>query len=437
MTIKIKRQIVGEGTYGCVVEPALECKNPQDTINKVSKVMRKQDAKDELKEYRKLKKIPGIENYTLDFPILCEAKFGMQFSNIVRECNGTRVRTTYKENPNDLALLLLENGGLDLDNFTSNIFPKLENKEKNRFLTSILELIKGVKFFNDNDIIHQDIKGGNIVYNVETGKIKFIDFGLMVNKSEFIKNSKESVNEMAESWSYFPPENSCANKISYQILQKCKLYRKVYKEVGGYRTFIKDIANSFDSYCLGLALRNIMNDLKVRKHYKEKKDFLEESYLLFLEYSDMNVFTRNDSLTDLEERYKGLLKKYGIYNSEQPTPSLEIIKKAEQLSLKSDKFYTPVKDCPSKRPDFNPKTKKCVNACNTGKVRNENYRCVNMKKTIKRREPNSILRECIKEKKDYNPFTKRCVKPCKPTQKRNSKYRCVSMKTRKQRTKVV
>jgi len=437
MAIKKKRQIVGEGTYGCVVEPALECKNPQDTINKVSKVMRRKDAKDELKEYRKLKKIPGIEKYTLDFPILCEAKFGMQFSNIVRECDGTRVRTTYKENPNDLALLLLENGGLDLSQFMLNIFPTIENHEKNKFFTSILELIKGVKFFNDNNIIHQDIKQGNIVYNVETGKIKFIDFGLMVRKDEFIKNSKASKNYMAQSWSYFPPEFSCANKNEYTDTErkKCTVYNDIYKKRGNYNAFIQDVANTFDSFCLGLAMLSLIK--KGEQSYPEKKEFFKESYDLFSEMAAVDVSTREDSLTELEERYKELLTKYGIYNSEEPTPSLEIIKKVEQLSLKSEKFYTPVKDCPSNRPDFNPKTKKCVNACNTGKVRNENYRCVNIKKTIKRREPNSILRECIKEKKDYNPFTKRCVKPCKPTQKRNSKYRCVSMKTRKQRTKVV
>ena len=47
----MENKIVGEGTYGCVVEPALECKTPKNYENKVSKVMRKKDAIEELQEY--------------------------------------------------------------------------------------------------------------------------------------------------------------------------------------------------------------------------------------------------------------------------------------------------------------------------------------------------------------------------------------------------
>ena len=44
-------KVVGEGTYGCVVEPAIECKKPENYENKVSKEMKKKDALEELKEY--------------------------------------------------------------------------------------------------------------------------------------------------------------------------------------------------------------------------------------------------------------------------------------------------------------------------------------------------------------------------------------------------
>ena len=70
------------------------------------------------------------------------------------------------------------------------MYPIISAEEKNKFLTSILELFKGVAFFNQNNIIHQDIKSMNIVYNVVTGKMRYIDFGLVVSKTKFIEESK-------------------------------------------------------------------------------------------------------------------------------------------------------------------------------------------------------------------------------------------------------
>ena len=66
----MENKIVGEGTYGCVVEPALECKKPENYENKVSKVMWKKDALEELKEYELLKSIPDIDKYTVNVPVL-------------------------------------------------------------------------------------------------------------------------------------------------------------------------------------------------------------------------------------------------------------------------------------------------------------------------------------------------------------------------------
>ena len=84
-----------------------------------------------------------------------------------------------------------------------------------------------------------------------------------------------------------------------------------------------------------------------------------------------------------------------------------------------------VRDCPAGK-EFNPLTKRCVKVCETGKVRNPNFRCVKAK---------LINEKVCPTGKEFNPTTKRCVKTCKSGQVRNASFKCVreagQFKTRK------
>jgi len=60
----MNHEILGEGTYGCVIKPSLKCKTNKkiNYSGRVSKVMRKKDADDEMNEMNKIKHIKGLEN---------------------------------------------------------------------------------------------------------------------------------------------------------------------------------------------------------------------------------------------------------------------------------------------------------------------------------------------------------------------------------------
>ena len=119
-----------------------------------------------------------------------------------------------------MRLLLLDDGGVDLDIFSTEIIQTLSKKDCCIFLTTILQLFKGVEFFRANDIVHFDIKSQNIVYDVKSGKIRFIDFGMVVQKKEYLTQSLVNANERAQSWYYYPPENSCAQKYIMQSVSE-------------------------------------------------------------------------------------------------------------------------------------------------------------------------------------------------------------------------
>ena len=63
-------EVIGEGSYGCVVYPSLPCKSKaankkiEPTLN-VSKIMLDKDAKEEQKEVQFLESISGIDEYVL------------------------------------------------------------------------------------------------------------------------------------------------------------------------------------------------------------------------------------------------------------------------------------------------------------------------------------------------------------------------------------
>ena len=97
----MKNEIVGEGTYGCVIKPALKCDkrtkmNKNDYDNRLSKVMSRNDAIEELKEMQKIQKVTDIEKFTIREPIYCKPEMNEQFDDIVQDCTTKKVENQYK-----------------------------------------------------------------------------------------------------------------------------------------------------------------------------------------------------------------------------------------------------------------------------------------------------------------------------------------------------
>ena len=448
----MKNEIVGEGTYGCVIKPALKCDkrtkmNKNDYDNRLSKVMSRNDAIEELKEMQKIQKVTDIEKFTIREPIYCKPEMNEQFDDIVQDCTTKKVENQYLEDKNGLRQLIIDDGGIDVYQFYENVLPEISHKEKNIFFTSILHLFKGLKFFLENDIVHRDIKTLNIVYNIKTAKIRYIDFGMAISKKEFIQQSKFNKNTHAQSWYYYPAEYSCANITYFKNKDKCRNYKNEYGN--NYAAFINDIANSFDSYCLCVSLKDMISYIQTDQVFSTKpyKKFLSEFGELMSNYSDKDLVIRSKNLNQLISNYKKLLHKYDIYSTNTPTPSdksLEIVKKLSLEVLEKKKDQTKEKNlirCPPSMPEFNPFTRKCVKKCKDGKIRNDKFRCVQnktkKKKSVTKNSDeinhniNKKMRECSEKDKDYNPLTNRCVKKCKENQMRvvrDHQYKCVSKK---------
>ena len=74
----MKRNVIGEGSYGCVHSPSIQCKSPPkpgfDYKTYVSKIMKTKNAEQELKEFVMIGNIDKTNEYHLGQPILCKPK---------------------------------------------------------------------------------------------------------------------------------------------------------------------------------------------------------------------------------------------------------------------------------------------------------------------------------------------------------------------------
>jgi serine/threonine protein kinase len=229
-------RFIGEGGYGCVLQPELSCGRTKKTTqmkkrlsiihkkkaiyndNKEDKEDKEEDhenklvskiiiypdeyTRDELTVSKKLKKIDSINKYFITYKKLCK------FTNIpidrkdsikVKYTDDTLLKYRYLESkkldkiycPIDLSLnpinLIMPYGGYDLIKIINND-DKSEDfiKTRSLLLKNIKDwfkhLLTGLYKMHSNNIVNNDIKEENIMsyFNKNTGKleVKFIDFGL-------------------------------------------------------------------------------------------------------------------------------------------------------------------------------------------------------------------------------------------------------------------
>tara|TARA_E500000178_G_scaffold282311_1_gene282865 strand:- start:2773 stop:4155 length:1383 start_codon:yes stop_codon:yes gene_type:complete len=339
---------VGEGSSGCVIKPAIKCsdkqpkgyedKQPSTYENKLSKLMDEDDAVYEFKETTNLADIDGIEQYAIVKPHLCKPVDDGNLENIIKDnCTDT---SELNKLVNDIGVefvsqLLLEDGGISLHYFPSQLYPSLTYNSKIDFFKSILNLFDGLKFFREKNIIHHDIKLANIVYNIETKTCKYIDFGLVHDRNDLRSKMDLDDDSLSMSWKYYPHENECRSLGKF-LSSNCNDYREIYKELVkkeiskkvknqyvpndsdlqqlAYEKLRNWVLDSFDQYCLCLALRNLCQEIRKNEN--------DENILAFLREFEVIVFKQSKNPIKPETlRY---LKRKNNANAPTPTEYEEL-----------------------------------------------------------------------------------------------------------------
>ena len=439
---------VGEGTYGCVHNPPLKCKkkpyNPD--LTKVSKILTIKNANNELKEFKIIQQIDKKEDFHLGKPKSCFPDDNEENKTAVDECR----RFTSDDINRRYKLLLLNNGGDNLSEIEDKLAKLTVNSNNRRklenFWLDMSRLIYGTKALIENGIVHHDLKQQNIVYNDKTGRVNFIDFGLMTTTKEMMNKGKNSLYRQGRAhWSY-PPDvlfynydeyNKMTamegNKRNEYLRKSFKIYDKPFeiikkylidkdenemdfsirivgdfyntysnlkKSDNDYKRFIDKSIETFDTYAIGFTLFSI---LKVTKDLIDEKLF-NDLRLLFLNMMSFDVFKR-PSPSQVVDKYEFILKSNGLldkYNMRlenhllvEGTEKQEQEKKIEKLPNSVKKFIDElIVICPIGK-ERNPKSGRCINKCKEGYSRDTEFKC-KKNKTKKNKLVNLVTTESLK-----------------------------------------
>ena len=428
---------VGEGTYGCVHNPPLKCRdqlyNPDPT--KVSKILRKKDANSELKEFKLINKADKKEDFHLGNPGSCFPDNNEINAKAIDQCRGFRSKDI-----NSYKLLLLKNGGQDLskieDKFKKLTVNTVNRRKLEHFWLDMARLLYGSKVLIDKGIVHHDLKQQNIVYNENTGRVNFIDFGLMMRKTEMFKKANGSRYPFGEHWS-FPPDILFYNYVDYQrmtiiegrdrnifmqnsfknykeplkIIEKnlmdkdeneidfsirivrdyYNIYSKLKHSDDDYKIFINKSFETFDNYAIGFSLFSIL---------KETKELIDEKLyndlrVLFLSMITFKLFER-PTPSEVVDKYEFILKSNGLLDKYSMRFENHFLvdgteKKIEELPKNANKFLADlILQCPDGK-ERNPKTNRCINKCKDGYSRDAEFKC----KKNKTQKKKPILEETI------------------------------------------
>lgn len=305
---------LGEGGFGCVVEPYYPCSKKKSKIDVVSKLIVKDDKmiKEILDEYKislKLKKIDPNNNYFLGGIEKCDIKFKKLKKEDINSCY-----ILNEKNKKYINIIMPK--GEDFKNIIPNMTPK-------NVLISLKNLLKGAKLLNEKGITFLDIKYENLLFvrnsdNKNEIHPVFIDFSkyfVIKNKKEFKKFLKLYKGSVYQIW---PVElliflfvmNDKTLKKNYIEIKKHFENMKIIESIVGFKPNVEAYYNIFKEELKNnykLTLQRIMIYL-IGMSFLDVININDKFLKKILEIMTDNDFRRRKSVDELIKMINNKLK---------------------------------------------------------------------------------------------------------------------------------
>lgn len=182
-------KLLAEGGYGCIYWPEINKKGEEiiTEMNKyASKIQRKDEsAKNEILIGNIVKEIDGFYNHFS--PIISNKNINISGieSNILNKCSIIKKKKIKKFSL--MKLIYIEGKSFN----TWLINQKNNTLIFHQLIQSYIHLLKGLNILNENNIVHFDLKGNNILFNEKMNVPILIDFGLSLHMKDLNKSNKE------------------------------------------------------------------------------------------------------------------------------------------------------------------------------------------------------------------------------------------------------
>ena len=196
ITNKIENKLIGQGSYGCVYKPGINCKGDTNTNEKiVSKITIIEPST--INEFKISILVKKIENFQARFcPILkkCNVSFNKILNTLNESADECELLNKLYDKEYVLLYLNYIPGRLSLKEFLYKSFETNYSIFYPEMFNSLMYSLTSVLLLNSKNIIHNDLHSGNIIYNTKTSKPIIIDFGLSYFSNDFYKFNKENLN---------------------------------------------------------------------------------------------------------------------------------------------------------------------------------------------------------------------------------------------------
>lgn len=393
-----KSKLIGQGTYGCVYKPSLKCKEKNmDVKDKISKLTFSDDAKKELKEYGLIAKTDPENKYYLGVPKVCTLDVTEENLKSLKysKCKIQKDLFAELSNEKQLKLLLLTDGGMDLNKYTEK---KRTKMEMNHFWVAAHKMFIAVGVLGKHEMLHADLKASNIVYDPVKKDMNLIDFGLSKTLTDF---RKKFLFHHSEHWSY-PPEMTlymikkfnpshihvkhilALTSLYYidcglskeELVSARNIFLNATKSISGeeFLNMKLKLEDTFDSYGLGLSLMASLNNTKklysqstyqllkncfygmihpdYRLRYTIDEALLHYEQALFASgiLLDLNYYIEDNTIKKIDEKMRQTLKVINVNIDKIPD---NVYEKIQQTP-----FYSDVPNC-KKGEVLSEKTRKC------------------------------------------------------------------------------
>lgn len=226
-------EVLGEGSFGCVVKPSAPCKSDRKRVAKgkseVGKIfVSKEDFAQELSAAKTVAKIDPKGETILVPTEHCETNLDtINDATLTWKCEAFQDHIRSPEQR--LYQLLMPYGGVRLDEYT-----KVEQPTYQELIKILLPVAVGIVNLEKHKYCHQDIKASNILVTPQHRAI-IIDYSLMIPMKDVYR--PKNAHYLHHTYLSYPPEYKA---VYYKKFDKELIVREILKNVSAYdEKFIK------------------------------------------------------------------------------------------------------------------------------------------------------------------------------------------------------
>lgn len=204
-------KLLSNGAFGCVYHPQINCNG---TINDKSKSSNKFASKiqkssissdNEVHISNLIKNIHNYRDFFAPIESECEIDINLLKNGNIEQCE---LFDKYKKGDFTIMKMNYISGG----DFSKYIGKLIKNKSKNTKLLiktlihSYIYLLGSLEKLVQNNIVHYDLKGNNVLYDIDKNRPIIVDFGLSIDMNDKNKSMQDSFYTYSPRYYLWSPE---------------------------------------------------------------------------------------------------------------------------------------------------------------------------------------------------------------------------------------